>query len=223
MLQVTGYISMKPDAILHQIQTPNFDAIRAMEPKQASRTVVDILRTMEAADESIESLTRQVYALRGAAMLIAEKKRIWEFFIDEEVGKPFRSLDRWNKVTFPKSWRYNREALATITKLPDVQIDQLASMPRCNMLTLTQTSTSVRALPEVIEAAQTLSEDEFADKLTKEHGQHLESRVTLKFTYPQGDAETVKQALRMVGKLIDVEDMSGQLLALAIDYIQEHA
>jgi hypothetical protein len=210
-------------AILHQIQTPDFDAIRAMEPEQASRPVVDILRTMEAADEHIESLTRQTFALRGAAMKIAQDMQIFKFFIDEEVGRPFRSLDRWNKVMFPKSFRYNQEALATITKLPDVPIEQLVSMPRCNMLTLTHASTGVRALPEVIDAAQTLSEDEFADKLTKDHGQHLERRVTLKFTYPQGDAETVKQALGMVGKLIDVEDMSGQLLALAIDYIQEHA
>jgi hypothetical protein len=209
-------------AISHQIQTPDFDTIRAMEPEQASKPIMDILRTMEAADDHIESLTRQTFALRGAAMKIAQDMHIYKFFIDEEVGKPFRSLDRFNKVMFPKSWRYNQEALATITKLPDVPIEQLVSIPRCNMLTLTHTSTNVRALPEVIEAAQTLSEDEFAGKLTKEHGQHLERLVTLKFIYPQGDAETVKQALRMVGELIDVEDMPGQLLALAIDYIQEH-
>ena len=212
----------RSDAILH-LASPDFDAIRAMTAEDASGPVLDILRTMEAADEHIESMTRQVYALRGAAMKIAEEKRIWEYFIDEEVGKPFRSLDRWNKITFPQSWRYNQEALATISKLPDVPMEQLVSMPRCNMLMLANSvSSNVRALPEVLEAAQTLSEDAFAEKLSRDHGQHVERKVTLKFTYSQGDSEMVKLALGMVGKLIDVEDMSGQLLALAIDYIEEH-
>jgi hypothetical protein len=32
----------------------------------------------------------------------------------------------------------------------------------------------------------------------------------------------VKLALGMVGKLIGIDDLSGELLALAIDYIAEH-
>jgi hypothetical protein len=211
-------------AILHQIQTPDFDAIRAMEPEQASRPVVDILRTMEAADEHIESLTRQTFALRGAAMKIAQDMQIFKFFIDEEVGRPFRSLDRWNKVMFPKSFRYNQEALATITKLPDVPIEQLVSMPRCNMLTLTHASTGVRALPEVIEAAKTLSEDEFIEKLAKDHGQAMEKLQTLKLTYPAGDMEQVKKYLRWVAEQADLdpEDFAGSLLYLAINENEEH-
>jgi hypothetical protein len=213
---------MKISAISH-LANPDFDAIRAMTAEDAAKPVVSILRTMEAADERIESLSRQVYALRGAAMKIAEEKKIYEHFIDDEWGEPFRSLDRFNKATFPKSWRYNQEALATISKLPEVPMEQLVSMPRCNMVMLANNvSSSVRALPDVLEAAQTLSEDEFAAKLSTEHGQHLERKETLKFTYSKGEAEMVKLALSMVGKLIEVEDMSGQLLALSIDYIAEH-
>jgi hypothetical protein len=210
-------------AISHQIPTPDFDAIRAMTSEDAAKPVVSILRTMEAADDRIESLSRQVYALRGAAMKIAEEKKIYEFCVDDEWGEPFRSLDRFNKATFPKSWRYNQEALATISKLPEVPMEQLVSMPRCNMVMLANNvSSSVRALPDVLEAAQTLSESDFADRLSREHGQHLERKETLKFTYSKGEAEMVKLALSMVGKLIEVEDMSGQLLALSIDYIAEH-
>ena len=138
---------MESSAISH-LATPDFDTIRAMTAEDASKPVVDILRTMETADERIESLTRQVYALRGASMKIAEEKQIFKCFIDEEVGQPFRSLDRWNKVTFPKSHRYNQEALATILKLPDVPLEALVNMPRCNIMALTQTSSNVRTLPE---------------------------------------------------------------------------
>ena len=193
-----------------------------MTSEDAAKPVVSILRTMEAADDRIESLSRQVYALRGAAMKIAEEKKIYEFCVDDEWGEPFRSLDRFNKATFPKSWRYNQEALATISKLPDVPMEKLVNTPRCNIMTLTHVSSSVRALPDVLEAAQTLSESDFADRLSREHGQHLERKETLKFTYSKGEAEMVKLALSMVGKLIEVEDMSGQLLALSIDYIAEH-
>jgi hypothetical protein len=211
-------------AISH-LATPDFDAIRAMTSEDAAKPVVSILRTMEAADEHIESLTRQVYALRGAAMKIAEEKKIYEQFEDEEVGKPFRSLDRWNKATFPKSWRYNQEALATISKLPEVPMEQLVSMPRCNMVMLANNvSSSVRALPDVLEAAQTLSEDEFAAKLTKEHGQALERAQTLKLTYPAGDMSQVKKFLGWVAGKADLapDDFAGALLYLSIHENSEH-
>ena len=210
-------------AISH-LPTPDFDRIRAMTPEDASKPVVDILRTVEAADERIESLTRQVYALRGAAMLIAQQKRIYEFFIDDEWGEPFRSLDRWNKATFPKSHRYNAEALATIQKLPDVPMEKLVATPRCNILTLTQVSSGVRTLPEVLEAAQVLTEDGFIGKLTRDHGQHLERVQTLKLSYQSGDMAQVKKYLSRKAVLLslDAEDYAGALLGIAIDDNTEH-
>ena len=210
-------------AISH-LPTPDFDRIRAMTPEDASKPVVDILRTVEAADERIESLTRQVYALRGAAMLIAQQKRIYEFFIDDEWGEPFRSLDRFNKVMFPKSWRYNAEALATIQKLPDVPMEKLVATPRCNIMTLTQVSSGVRTLPEVLEAAQVLTEDGFIGKLTRDHGQHLERVQTLKLSYQSGDMAQVKKYLSRKAVLLslDAEDYAGALLGIAIDDNTEH-
>ena len=212
-------------AISHQLPTPDFDAIRAMTSEDASKPVVDILRTMEAADERIESLTRQVYALRGAAMKIAQDKQIFKFFIDEEVGQPFRSLDRWNKATFPKSHRYNQEALATLLKLPDVPMEALVNMPRCNIMALTQTSSNVRTLPAVLEAGQTQSENEFLDTLTRDHHQALERPVTLRLTYPAGDMAKVKAKLSEKAKLLELDesDYAGALLGWVIDDDLENA
>ena len=212
-------------AISHQLPTPDFDAIRAMTSEDASKPVVDILRTMEAADERIESLTRQVYALRGAAMKIAQDKQIFKFFVDEEVGQPFRSLDRWNKATFPKSHRYNQEALATILKLPDVPMEALVNMPRCNIMALTQTSSHVRTLLAVLEAGQKQSENEFLDTLTRDHHQALERPVTLRLTYPAGDMAKVKAKLSEKAKLLDLDesDYAGALLGWVIDDDLENA
>ena len=215
---------MESSAISH-LATPDFDAIRAMTSEDASKPVVDILRTMEAADERIESLTRQVYALRGAAMKIAQDKQIYKFFVDEEVGQPFRSLDRWNKATFPKSHRYNQEALATILKLPDVPMEALVNMPRCNIMALTQTSSHVRTLLAVLEAGQKQSENEFLDTLTRDHHQALERPVTLRLTYPAGDMAKVKAKLSEKAKLLDLDesDYAGALLGWVIDDDLENA
>ena len=215
---------MTINAISH-LATPDFDAIRAMTAEEASNPVIDILRTMEAADERIESLTRQVYALRGAAMKIAQDKQIFKFFIDEEVGQPFRSLDRWNKATFPKSHRYNQEALATLLKLPDVPMEALVNMPRCNIMALTQTSSNVRTLPAVLEAGQTQSENEFLDTLTRDHHQALERPVTLRLTYPAGDMAKVKAKLSEKAKLLELDesDYAGALLGWVIDDDLENA
>ena len=211
-------------ALSHQIPSPDFDAIRLMIPEAAGKFVVDILRTVESVDERIESLTRQVYALRGAAMLIAQQKEIYRFYIDDEWGEPFRSLDRFNKAMFPKSWRYNAEALATIQKLPDVPMEKLAATPRCNIMTLTQVSSGVRTLPEVLEAAQVLTEDGFIGKLTRDHGQHLERVQTLKLSYQSGDMAQVKKYLSRKAVLLslDAEDYAGALLGIAIDDNTEH-
>jgi hypothetical protein len=213
------------DAIFHQIPTPDFDAIRAMCSQDAAAPVKLILRLVEDADERIESLTRQVYAIRGAAMKIAEDKKIYAQFMDEEIGRPFRSLDRWNKATFPKSWRYNAEALATILKLPDVPMEALVNMSRCNIMALTQTSSSVRTLPAVLEAGQKQSESEFLDTLTRDHHQALERPVTLKLTYPAGDMAKVKAKLSEKAKLLDLDesDYAGALLGWVIDDELENA
>lgn len=210
-------------AISH-FPSPDFDAIRAMTPQDASKPVVDILRTVEAADERIESLTRQVYALRCAAMKIAWDKKIWEQFIDEEVGQRFRSGDRWLKVTLPRSWRYCREALATIQKLPDVPMEKLINTPRCNIVTLTQVSSNLRAMPDVLQAAQTLSEEEFIGKLSRDHGQALERAVTRKLTGPASDWAQIDKFLGWVaGKAeLDPEDRFGVLLYLAVNENGEH-
>jgi hypothetical protein len=205
----------------YEISTPDWLGIRALTSEQAVKPITDLLSACEGMDKQIESLKRQTFAVRGAALQIAQEKRVWEYVIDPEMGVPFKSCNRWLNVTFPNS-RTWKDDLAILAKIPEVPFEDLLNMSRANAVTLGYVSSSVRALPDVLEAAQTLSESDFADRLSREHGQHLERKETLKFTYSKGEAEMVKLALSMVGKLIEVEDMSGQLLALSIDYIAEH-
>ena len=59
-----------------------------------------------------------------------------------------------------------------------------------------------------------MTEKQFAAKLSRDHGQHIEPRRTLKFSYPEGDAEQIEKALAIVGRKCGIEDQAGCLLAL---------
>ena len=71
------------------------------------------------------------------------------------------------------------------------------------------------------DAAAHLTEKQFAKELDK-YGQHIEARRTLKFSYPEGDAEQIEKALAIVGRKCGIEDQAGCLLAWAIDFIMEN-
>jgi hypothetical protein len=214
----------KINAILHKLPTPDFASIRAMLPEQAAKPITDLLTACESMDRQIESLKRQTFAVRGAALQIAQEKRVWEYITDPEMGVPFKSCNRWLNVMFPNS-RTWKDDLAILAKIPEVPFEELLTMSRANAVTLGYVSSNLRALPDVLEAAQTLSEDAFAAKLTKEHNQCLERSVTLKMTYPAGDADQVKTFLGWVAGKADLapDDYAGALLYLAIDQNQEHS
>jgi len=128
-------------------------------------------------------------------------------------------------VLYPKDegLRYAQEANATQKALPAVTLNDLAGMKRCNAVDLARASDACQRDPEVIEAAKTSSEKQFRAKLNTDHGQHFESPETMRFTYPQGDAENVRRYLRWVaGKAdLDPDDYQGSLLYLAIHELQE--
>ena len=52
--------------------------------------------------------------------------------------------------------------------------EDLLSIKRANLEQLKQVSSNVRLLPAVIEAAKTLPEKAFVEKLNRDHAQHLE-------------------------------------------------
>jgi len=122
----------------------------------------------------------------------------------------------------PDSSRYCQESLISRQKLHvDIPLEIAANIPRTNLKLLEGTTDSVRRRDDVLLDAQTMSEKQFAAKLSHDHHQHLEAKRTLKFTFDSGDAEQVEKALDLVGELTGFTDRSAQLLAWAINYIDE--
>lgn len=202
-------------AILHD--PPNWNSLRQMDPLESATRLRSILIDCGALQEQVE---KQVFALRGMAMLLIEERELWSQFIDPEVDRPYTSFDRWLKATLPNSWGYARDALRAVKELRDVPFVDLLAMPRANIETLKKTSTHVRREPRVIEAAKTQSEAQFTQTLTKDFNQHIETRKTFKATYDAGEYAEVEKFLVWVGQHLPepTEDLGAALLAFAIDH-----
>lgn len=200
-------------AISHLLLGPlDLNGLRGKAPQEAANALAGILG-------SLDTVEKQAFAVRGMCCLLLEERELWKEFTDTEVGLPYASLDRFLKQTLPNSWGYCRDALRAVKELREMPFQDLLDMPRCNIETLKKVSSNIRKEPKVIEAAKTLTESQFAAKLSKDYGQHIESKSTLKFTYTASELAEVERALDRIGKQLvpPIEDRAAQLLAWCID------
>lgn len=187
---------------------------------------------IEAADASISAILRDAEASQQSifirctiAFKVGNDRKIYARHVDE-YGYPFKSMEYWIKSMYPQTFRYMNDALRAAVAMPEVPIQDVAEMKRCNAVLLADAGISpmMRRDPEIIEAAKTETEKEFREHLNSK-GQHLESPETLKFTYPSPDAAQVKKYLSWVAdkaQLADLEDYQSALLYLAINENQDH-
>ena len=206
---------MKTSAILHQEDVPNWAALRTEVPEVAAKRLQGILARLDASE-------KQIFALRGMAALLIEERQLYRFVVDEEAGDYFQSFDKFLKDVCPNSWSYVRDALRAVKELKDVPFEDLLQMKRCNIQQLKQTSSSVRVLPEVIEAAKKLPEKELVAKLNTEHDQHLETAAPVVMA-PKEDVEEFETAVEMVTLIDDCHSRTEAIKAIGIRIIQECA
>lgn len=207
-------------AILHQpapfhLQAPDWGELRKSPPAEAAKSLSAILA-------SLEGIEKQAFALRGMAALLIEERELYRFVIDEEVGDYFQSFDRFLKVSCPTSWSYVRDALRAVKELKDIRFDDLLEIKRCNLEQLKKVSSGVRKLPEVVQAAKTMPEKAFVQKMNAEHQQHLEEKKPI-IMAPAGDVDEFEQALAMAMALEECETRADAIKAVAAFYIAENA
>jgi hypothetical protein len=171
---------------------------------------------------SLDGVEKQVFAMRGMAALLVEERELYRFVVDEEVGDFYQSFDRFLKQELPCSWSYVRDALRAVKELKDMPFADLLEIKRCNIEKLKEVSSSVRLLPEVIQAAKTLPEKQFVEKMNKEHSQHLETRQPIAMA-PADDCEEFETAIAMAMVCEECKSRAEAIKAISISYIQEHA
>jgi hypothetical protein len=202
-------------AISHLCAEPDWFALRLQTPSQCAESIQSILKALEGAE-------RFVYAIRGEALRLFDDRKLFLLYKDPATNQPFTCTFRYLQVLFPDSARYCQEALVSRQRLCNaVPLEQAVKMTRDNIKLLEQASESVRALPEVHKAAETMTKAQFAAKLSRDFHQHLEESQRLTFKLTGSDYGAVIEALDTVGKLMSIEDRAGQLVSLCIDFMLE--
>ena len=188
-------------------RNPDWFALRIMEPQQAADALQTILTSLDGAE-------KQVFALRGMAALIIEERELFRCVYDEETGQYYASLDRFLKCEFPNSWSYIRDALRAVKELKDMPFADLLQIKRVNLEQLRKVSSSVRILPEVVEAAKQMPEKAFVAKLNAEHHQALEVKQPVLMA-EQSASAIIDQAVEMAIALEGCGSRSEALEAMA--------
>jgi hypothetical protein len=201
-------------AMSHQLPCPDWDAIEDSPIEVAAGALRAILARLQGIEE-------RTFAMRGRALLIIKERQLYKQDLDLEVGRPFESMDRWLKAMHSRHHRYYQESLTAAENLREMAFEDFAALPRCNVKQLEKTSSNVRNLPDVIEAAKNLPEKEFVAKLNREHSQHLSERKPIVLAETE-DVDEFESAIAMVQFVEDV-GRSAAIKIIAISVIQEYA
>jgi hypothetical protein len=190
-----------------------------------SRLTSDPIEVADAAIEAIlieaEASQRNIFAKLAVTLRVANDRKIYARHVDQ-YGEPFKSMELWIKAMYPETWRYAKDAFSAAVAMPEVPIEDIADMKRCNAVLLADPGISpmTRRDPEIIEAAKHETEKEFREHINSRCSQHLEGPRTLKITGPESGIKKIESALDEIGETWNLTDRFGQLEALVEDWRQ---
>jgi hypothetical protein len=176
--------------------------------------------TIDARVRKIEAFNRRVFSELGMLVLYVEEKRLFNLLFDEK-GERFKSLDSWMQSACPYSVSYAKEAKAKVKILREsgTPLDELLNVPRCNVLLLSQLSSSLQRDPEILKDAQLLQEKVFRDKIIREHPeQGIEPEKKMIFSFEASTRLVIEEAIALAMKKFDcprqvaVEGIFGEFL-----------
>lgn len=145
----------------------------------------------------IDKLQERSFVERGLIIREFEKRSLWRYLTDPETGSTFPHLTAWLSCdNFLGCRRTNFEAKRTLTMLEDVPPSKLIDVCKGNLNTPIQLSTAVRNQPDILEAARTMPQDEFLEKVEKEQPhQHIEARRVLRFSPGRSWARAIEETI----------------------------
>ena len=207
---------MKSSVISHDpLQAPDWSELRSMVAEVAGKRLTGFLR-------GLDGVEKQVFALRGMAMLIVEERELYRWVLDEEVGDYYVSFDRWMKQELPTSWGYCRDALRAVKELKDMPFEDLLQIKRANLEQLKKVSSSVRILPEVVAAAKSLPEKQFVSQMNELHHQALEVKQPVVMA-DTAVCDKLDEAVAIATALFGCKSRGEAIECIASDFILTHA
>lgn len=147
--------------------------------------------------DQIHKIHERSYCERGIIAREFERRELWRHLVDPDTRTQFSSFTAWMSCSdFLGCRRVNFEAKKDIEDLQDIPFDQLKDVSKGNIKVLKQLSTHVRQQPEILESAKTLPQNEFLEKIEREHeNQHLEVRRPLRFSPGRSEVKIIEEAI----------------------------
>jgi hypothetical protein len=186
----------------------------------SDRPLDEALIALQQGLQAVDGIEETALHLRMRIFRAVRKGKLWEKFIDPEVGEPFVDPRRWVKWICPKSTSYALKAWDREEALQDIPMTHLAHISGANIDVLKEVSTSVRKKPAVLKAAREMTADGLRAHLTAKEGQHLAGKMVL---VEDLDEKEFNVACEMARVCEDCQTRAQQRKALAVGYIQEHA
>lgn len=177
---------------------PALDALRVMQLtlpdliNQADPEAAESLNGRMALLDMIEKAHEISYSQRIVIIREFEKRSLWKYLTDPMVGEAFPHLTAWLSSGFVGCRRVSFEAKRDGALLAEMDATQLLGVPKGSLKVLIGVSTSVRNLPDVLEAAKA-GDDALLEKLEKDHPeQHLTARKRLIFSPGRSEAKVIE-------------------------------
>jgi hypothetical protein len=208
----------KSSAISHESD----EALGAVDwEKMVSKPKEEAAEAVRAFLGAHEGIEERIFIARMRVLRVVEKLSLWELDIDPEIGEPFRSLDRWMKVLYPRQWGYCRDAMRTDAATPEIPMEDKAEMSVANLKVLADSglSTGIRKRKDVIAAAKTKSKEALIEFLNEKYDQHIEPVTVM----PRQDIAEFEQAIEMAMVLQGCKTRAEAIKEVAVSYIQDHA
>jgi hypothetical protein len=163
----------------------------------------------------IDSRDRLTFAEKGMLAEYVDRRELWRHF-------GCQSLSEWIHTKCPYSHGSWFDAKRRWKELEDVPASDRVQIPRSNLIVMQKLSTAVRQDREVIEAAKTLPEAQFVERVQgKFPDQHLEPSRPVQIKADASAAKVIEEAVELAMRL-GASNRSEALEDIAQNYIDDH-
>lgn len=137
------------------------------------------------------------YAEVGLICREVDAYLLWEKRINPETGQPCTAFTQWVRACCPRSYATVYAAMRDIESLKDIPDQHLSQIPASNFPIVQQLSTSVRAEPDVLEAAKTQNTKGLVEHVRANYpDQHIERTRFLRLPLDESVMEKVEELFK---------------------------
>jgi hypothetical protein len=193
-------------------------------PEHFTKDVIESMRswTPEAAAVAIDDRVRKIersskltFIEIGLLVDEVDRREYWK-----HMAGNWHSMDHWLMDAAPVCRTSAYAARKAVRELsPDIPVEQLIEMPRCNVGLLAKVPKQHRK-PEIVEAAKTLSEESFSGFVEREvPDAHLEHKRPMRFRPDASQRQVIEDALKLAMEREELVSREDALEAICADYL----